>query len=126
MPLGFLLIRSNNGEEGGLAEYLAEFLTYFKVNWKLDARVTHTDKNWSEINACRRVFPTSKHQLCFWHALRAVKTHLSTLQRAPAHYNADAARRQFFFIDKTFVPIGQVDDPSLVKQIIFYFSSFAC
>lgn len=100
------MIQSENGEEEGLAEYLAEFLTYFKLSWNLDVRATHTDKNWSEINACHRAFPESKHQLCFWHALCAVKTRLSTLRQAPAFYNVELACREFAFIDKDFIPIA--------------------
>lgn len=114
LPLGFILLRSDNGESGGTEAYLTEFLSYFKNTWNIQARITLTDKNQSEINAFRSAYPDSKHQLCFWHVLRAVKTRLSILRRAPAYYHVEQACEEFDFIDKDFLPIGQVDDPSLV------------
>jgi hypothetical protein len=33
--------------------------------------ITLTDKDWAEINACLAEYPDAKHQLCFWHVLRA-------------------------------------------------------
>lgn len=114
LPLGFILIRSNDGEPGGLAEYLSEFISYFKETWNIEARITLTDKNSSEINAFRRVFPDAKYQLCFWHVLRAVKTRLSILRRSPAYYDVESAHKEFDFIDKNFLPVGQIDGPSSV------------
>ena len=57
------------------------------------------------------MIPAAKHQLCFWHALRAIKKRLAKLRRAPAHYDVEAAHAEFHWIDKSFVPIKQSDDP---------------
>ena len=38
---------------------------------------TLSDKDQAEINALNHVWPTSKHQLCLWHVLRALKRRLA-------------------------------------------------
>ena len=60
---------------------------------------TLSDKDWSEINAFRAVWPKAKHQLCFWHALRAVKQQLAKNKDTPAPYDPEEAQRQFSFIN---------------------------
>jgi hypothetical protein len=69
-----------------------------------------TDKDWSEINSFLATLPDAKHQLCYWHAIRAVKTRLAILQRAPAPYNVKAAKAEFNWIDESFVPVNQSGD----------------
>ena len=73
----------------------------------VDPEYTLTDKDWSEINAMRIVWPSAKHQLCFWHALRALKQRLAKLAERPGAYNAEEAHKEFEFIDPTFVPVAQ-------------------
>ena len=46
----------------------------------------HSDKDCSEINAFSTVFPDAKHQLCYWHVLRAIKQHLVVLQHQCYQY----------------------------------------
>ena len=58
------------------------------------------------------VWPNAKHQLCFWHALRALKQRLAKNKDTPAPYDGDAAHQLFEFIDPTFVPVGQQDNSS--------------
>jgi len=53
------------------------------------------------------VFPGAKHQLCYWHVLRAIKKRLSVLRRQPAFYNATQAVSKFPFISHIFLPIAQ-------------------
>jgi hypothetical protein len=107
MPLGYLLIQSNGGEKGGKERYISQFLDYLKKTWDIRACFTLTDKDWSEIKAFLAKFPDAKHQLCFWHCLRAIKTRLSILRRAPAFYNVKEAMEEFSWIDELFVPVGQ-------------------
>jgi hypothetical protein len=107
-PLGYLLIQSSGDtEEGGKERYLRDLLSYVKDTWNLRALITLTDKDLSEINAFLAVYPEAKHQLCFWHCLRAVKTRLSILQRRPKHYDVLEAKREFDWIDEMFVPSAQ-------------------
>ncbi|KAG6806913.1 hypothetical protein H0H92_009581, partial [Tricholoma furcatifolium] len=74
-PLGYLLIQSHEGaQKGGKERFITHFLNHFKVTWDIRPIVTLTDKDIAEINAFRTVYPDAKHQLCFWHCLRAIKT----------------------------------------------------
>ena len=74
-PLGYLLIQSaKDGKENGKQCYIEELLDHFKCVWKLKPIFTLTDKDMAEINAFLVKFPDAKHQLCFWHCLRAIKT----------------------------------------------------
>ncbi|KAJ7575437.1 hypothetical protein C8J56DRAFT_801436 [Mycena floridula] len=51
LPLGYLLIQSNQGVAGGKQRYLDEMLGYFNTKWTIRALATLTDKDWAEINA---------------------------------------------------------------------------
>ncbi|KAJ7823670.1 hypothetical protein B0H13DRAFT_2375936 [Mycena leptocephala] len=90
MPLGYLLVQSTPESAPGVR-----------------ALVTLTDKDWAGINAFLAKYPEAKHQLCFWHALRAIKTRLAILRRVPAHYAVATAHAEFSWIDEKFVPISQ-------------------
>ena len=98
---------SGDTEEGGKERYLRDLLSYVKDTWNLRALITLTDKDLSEINAFLGVYPEAKHQLCFWHCLRAVKTQLSILRRRPKHYDVLEAKKEFDWIDETFVPSAE-------------------
>lgn len=53
------------------------------------------------------IWPDTKHQLCFWHAVRALKQHLCKNKETPAPYNTATTNREFPFIDVSFIPAGQ-------------------
>ncbi|RDX40007.1 hypothetical protein OH76DRAFT_1366849 [Lentinus brumalis] len=111
IPLGYLLLRSSAGVKGGKEQFLTHFLGAIRDKWNIQAHFTLTDKDWSEINACRASYPDAKHQLCYWHCLRAIKTRLSILRRTPAFYNSTEAHAEFSWIDEAFVPVQQRDNP---------------
>ena len=110
LPLGYLLIQSNIGEPGAKEQFLSRFISYIQDHWNLRIIFTLTDKDWSEINSFLAIIPDAKHQLCYWHAIRAVKTCLSVLQHALGPYNAEAAKTEFDWIDDSFVSIRQSGD----------------
>ncbi|KAJ3496485.1 hypothetical protein NLJ89_g10479 [Agrocybe chaxingu] len=83
---------SQSAKEGGKQRYIEELLEHFKSTWELAPIFTLTDKDFAEINVFLKKFPEAKHQLCFWHCLRAIKTQ---------------AYKEFEWIDKNFVPLGQ-------------------
>ena len=97
--------------KGSKEHFISTFLSHFKTEWNLQPIFTLTDKDMSEINACRGQFPDAKHQLCFWHCLRAVKTRLSVLRRRPKIYNVKEAVSEFDFISSTFLPQAQSKEP---------------
>ncbi|KAF5366172.1 hypothetical protein D9758_005759 [Tetrapyrgos nigripes] len=115
-PLGFLLLQSpQKGDAGVKEDYILCFLEHFKTKYALDPLFTLSDKDLSEINAFLKAFPSSKHQLCFWHCLRAVKQRLSILRRPPKFYDVTKTRNEFGDeIDKNFVPVGQVNEADRV------------
>lgn len=129
LPLGYLMLRSEGGEAGGKERYLTHFLTAIRDKWNITALFTLTDKDWSEINAFRAVYPDAKHQLCYWHCLRAVKTRLSILRRTPAHYNVDEANAEFSWIDRVFVPEQQRQSQvsaCYTSMRNLYYTNFIC
>ncbi|KAF5337457.1 hypothetical protein D9758_018013 [Tetrapyrgos nigripes] len=119
-PLGYLLLQSpTEGKPGAKEKYIHSFLEHFKVKHDLKPIFTLTDKDLSEINAFLKAFPQAKHQLCFWHALRAVKSCLSVLRRSPKYYDVKEARNEFGDeIDKNFVPVGQVSEAERVNFVV--------
>jgi hypothetical protein len=124
--LGYLLVQSSpQSAAGGKEKYLRQLLAHFKNVWKIRALITLTDKDWAEINAFLAEYPEAKHQLCFWHALRAVKTRLAILRRAPAHYAVAVAHAEFDWIDTKFVPLSQLEeiDGDSVSFVLCYFLS---
>jgi hypothetical protein len=79
-PLGYLLLcSSTQGDSGGKGWFIEKLLSHFKHAWDIQPIITLTEKDLSEINAFLKVYPDVKHQLCFWHCLWAIKTHLSIL-----------------------------------------------
>src|SRR5258706_15790525 len=74
----------------------------------IDPRFTLSDKDQSEINALKAVWPCAKHQLCLWHVLRALKRRLSQNEN-PGSYNALESNRVFPDIDLAFLTLGQMD-----------------
>jgi hypothetical protein len=109
LPLGYIFIHSNGtGCKGAKENLLQQFFQYFMDTWKIKPVVTLCDKDCSEINALRGVFPSAKLQLCFWHVLRALKERLKILKQRPGFYNVQEAIDEFEWIDHTFVPIMQL------------------
>ena len=130
-PLGYLLLQSPGADNlesgspaGGKQRYLEDLLKHFRDTWGIHPIFTLTDKDLSEINACLGTFPKAKHQLCFWHCLRAIKTRLSILRRRPRHYDEPEAKKEFDWIDTTFVPIAQAKEPVVSELPLRYTSHF--
>jgi hypothetical protein len=90
---------------------------HIKDTWNIHAIITLTDKDLSEINAFREVYPDAKHQLCFWHCLRAIKTRLSILRRRPKYYDVKEAKKEFDWIDEAFVPLAQVKNANQLISV---------
>ena len=120
-PLGYLFIRSPKESEAGAKErYISEFLEYFRREWSIKPIFTLTDKDMSEINAFSKVFPDAKHQLCFWHCLRAIKKRLAILRRRPKYYDVKEAVKEFDWIDPEFVPSAQMKESNNSVSNNFY------
>ena len=85
----------------------------------IDPGFTLSDKDQSEINALKDVWPGAKHQLCLWHMLRALKRRLSKNDN-PNLYSASQAHSAFQEIDKSFVPLGQMSVNERVRTWFSY------
>ncbi|KAF9519027.1 hypothetical protein BS47DRAFT_1358437 [Hydnum rufescens UP504] len=86
IPLGFFIHTSTNGTANiGAKEF------------------TLSNKELSEIKAMRKVFPSTTHISCFWHATKTVEECLSE-NRPPAAYNPHEANHMFSFINGTWGP----------------------
>ena len=108
--LGWCFIRAKAGSkdtQNGKQKILTEFLQHFRDEWEIRPLVTLSDKDFSEINAYSNVFPSAKHQLCFWHCIRAVKKRLAVTRRQPGFYNVGQAQAEFPFIHPHFLPLTQ-------------------
>ncbi len=107
IPLAFMFLRTTKDAAAGAKQAVLECFLGALKDLGVDPEFTLSDKDWSEINAMGVVWPDAKHQLCFWHGLRALKQRLSKNRDTPAPYDAAAAHAQFSFIDVTFVPVSQ-------------------
>ncbi|KAI9059933.1 hypothetical protein FKP32DRAFT_1760738 [Trametes sanguinea] len=110
IPLAFMFIKTSDAASGAKQTMLERFLGSLKA-LGVKPEFTLSDKDWSEINAMDAVWPEAKHQLCFWHALRALKQRLCKSKDSPAPYDAAEAKRHFAFIDPEFVPMAQQTKP---------------
>ncbi|CAK5273756.1 unnamed protein product [Mycena citricolor] len=120
LPLGFLLIKSNNPEPGTKEKYICALLRHMREKWELVPIQSLSDKDITEINSCLAELPDDiKHQLCFWHCIRAVRGRLSVVGRSPAHYHIDAAQFEFDFIDPNFVPLAQMKEQDKTPESLF-------
>ncbi|KAI9064572.1 hypothetical protein FKP32DRAFT_1569691 [Trametes sanguinea] len=107
IPLAFMFIRTLDGAAAGAKQSMLERFLGALKDLGVKPEFTLSDKDWSEINAMRSVWPEAKHQLCFWHAVRALKQRLCKNKDTPAPYDAIAAKREFTFIEESFVPAAQ-------------------
>ena len=107
LPLGFVLLMSHRGAQGGIQRYLTTFLQHFETEWGIQPLIGLSDKNASEINSMLTTVSKKAHQLCFWNNVTAVRKRLSILCCQPAYYNVSNAREEFPWIDPNFVPVGQ-------------------
>ena len=85
----------------------------------IDPEFVLSDKDQSEINALKHIWPQAKHQLCLWHILRALKRCLSQNEN-PGSYNALEAHNAFLDIDPTFIPLGQMSAKEQVHTVCSY------
>jgi hypothetical protein len=116
VPLAYIFISmSKDAIPGSKQQILSSWLTSLK-SLGINPEFVLTDKDQSEINAVKHVWPNAKHQLCFWHSLRAVKKRLSQTKSTPAYYDAEKAAEYFDFIDKKFLPRKQC--PAGEKQVL--------
>jgi hypothetical protein len=77
LPRCYLLITSKaNAAPHAKHAALIDWVRAFRA-LGADPQFTLSDKDQSEINALKYLWPQAKHQLCLWHLLRSLKRRLS-------------------------------------------------
>jgi len=114
LPLSYLFITTEENaapltKQSALIEWMKAIRSL-----GIDPRFTLSNKDQLEINALKAVWPGTKHQLCLWHILRALKRRLSQNEN-PGSYNALAAHHAFPDINPVFVPLGQMSAKEKVR-----------
>ena len=114
LPLGYLFITTE--ENAAPLTKQNALIAWMKAirSLGIDPRFTLSDKDQSEINALKAVWPIAKHQLCLWHILRALKRRLSQNEH-PALYHAFEAHHAFPDIDPAFIPLRQMSADEKVR-----------
>lgn len=106
LPLAYMLLSTEGAtQEISKTAAIKDLLSFLKER-RINPRFVHIDKDMSEINAIRDVWPDVKIQLCLWHVKRALKKKLSS-KKCPkiSQYNPQLASQAFSFIDQEFVPV---------------------
>ena len=78
----------------------------------------NTDKDQTELSTVSEVFPNMRRQLCYWHAIKYLETHLSE-DKPSAKYDPCIAHAKFDLIDLTWAPgvmSGWLEDGVLEKD----------
>ncbi|EJD33441.1 hypothetical protein AURDEDRAFT_22475, partial [Auricularia subglabra TFB-10046 SS5] len=111
-PLGFLITSLGAlAESGAKTRLLRSVMRALRVHCP-NVRFTLSDKDASEINACHEELPDSKHQLCYWHAIRYLEQRLAE-DTPPAAYDGRVPHGEFAFVDPTWGP--SVDNGHVVE-----------
>jgi hypothetical protein len=104
-PMAYLFLDNSKKEDGVRTSILSNF---FNALHSKDLRPDFflTDKDWAQINAASRVWPSTKIQLCLWHVKRAIGKRPISKRN---NYNAAAAKADADFIDVNFYPFVRDD-----------------
>lgn len=101
IPLCYLFLETRpleNGDKradpGAIAHVLAQFLRRLKISG-FNPAFFGCDKDESEIAAIQQVWPSTRIQLCFWHAKRAIRAKLKDSHKTSTqnHYFTSDAQK---------------------------------
>ncbi|KAK7438928.1 hypothetical protein VKT23_009431 [Stygiomarasmius scandens] len=109
-PLSYcLLSTATSMEQRKRTKALCKWVTQLRDQWGVNPEFVNIDKDMAEIGMVRKVWPTAKIQLCWWHLRRAVRERLAKAKLSTTPYNPIRARLEFTFIDPDFRPVGSPD-----------------
>jgi len=105
-PLAYLFLENNGNCNGWIrTDTIAAFLTEIRLRKHVEPEFFLTDKDFVQISAAQRTWPSVKIQLCQWHVKRAIETKLRDSKKTQQIiYNSLAAHEKFPFIEVTFIP----------------------
>src|SRR6266542_1878631 len=76
-PLAYLFLENNGNCNGWIrTDTIAAFLTEIRLRKHVEPEFFLTDKDFVQISAAQRTWPSVKIQLCQWHVKRAIETKL--------------------------------------------------
>ncbi|KIJ30764.1 hypothetical protein M422DRAFT_184438 [Sphaerobolus stellatus SS14] len=110
LPVAFVFVTTDGSALSGAKDRMLQQVLGHLKNKCPNILFTLSDKDQSEINACRAIFPQARHQLCYWHAIRYIEERLAE-DKIPAPYDPLKAHRIFDFIDPTWAPGVTVPEP---------------
>ena len=110
--LGYLIldvIEGSNNLDMGKTTILTEFFSKFK-NLGLSPEYVFSDKDFSQINAAKNVWPSANIQLCLWHIKKAIVTKMKSNQRGKYKRFTAFELADLNFVDPNFVPTNANND----------------
>lgn len=109
-PLTYCLLTTASAvEPGKRTSALEAWARELKTRYSVDPKFILLDKDMAEIAMSKRVWPTAKIQLCFWHLKRAITTRADSSKLSTTPYKPKVANALFPFIDISFKPRGRAD-----------------
>ncbi|KIJ26521.1 hypothetical protein M422DRAFT_272397 [Sphaerobolus stellatus SS14] len=104
IPIAYCLLTTASAiTPGKHKRALKSFMKSLCDEYNVHPKFVHTDKDIAEIKSAQAVWVSSKHQLCWWHVRKAVKTRLQLSKLSTSAYNIQIAHSEFSFIDLTFI-----------------------
>ena len=103
IPLAFMFATNDGTAKEGTKDLLLRDSVEFIAGRCTNVKFTLSDKDASEISACRAEMPEQKHQLCYWHGIRYIERRLGE-NKPPAAYDPRRAHMFFPFIDPSWAP----------------------
>ena len=86
--------------------------------YKLNPKFMHVDKDMAEIGAILFTWVLIKIQLCWWHLREAIKRRLKKKALGTTPYDPHQVRKEFPWIDVSFVPRGKADPQDIEGGIV--------
>jgi hypothetical protein len=86
------------------ANALSSFLVALRTAYNIHPEFAHVDKDFAEISALAKVWPTTSISICWWHMREALRKRTTSNALSTSKYNANDAIQEFSFISKTFGP----------------------
>lgn len=104
-PIAYCLLTTATVVSDGKRKLsLQHFMEKVRDTYNINLKFVHTDKDIAEIKAAQATWPSSKHQLCWWHLWKAIREWLSKVKLSTTAYHPTSAKAVYSFINIKFAP----------------------
>ncbi|KAL2632245.1 hypothetical protein R1flu_016931 [Riccia fluitans] len=122
MPLSYFLFNKHKDESrGGGSDSVRKqtLIAWFTVMKERGLKLAFaiTDKDLGQFSAISEALPHTYIQLCLWHAIRALESHIFSMNRSTHPYSGEEAQNVFSFIDLAFEPTGLVTEDKAIAFV---------